>query len=992
MAQKEPLVSRETILALRMKRELLVTVLIGVIVTAALIAVTWNGVRQRGLKTLEYKYGLIKESVLQNINAGDAVAKSMQALFHSSVQVDADQFRIFSEEILSRYSFIRSTSYYPRVYSRERQAFEKEQRDWGFISYEIFEYNTNHEKKTAGARNKYFPVLFQYPFSPETASLFGYDILSSPGFFRSIAKTIESGEPVPSEPYKWKYGEGRGYKLFIAVYEGKNVPATRKERKEKASGVISLTIDPKSLFGKEDLPRDIVISLAVFPLPGKKGFTVFHSGDGKTVTKSALPLPDLALEYPIRVSQQRFHLSLAKGLFLSDINYRLLIISFVIGLTFCMGSFIIVRRGGKLKILAHKRKLAEEAMAESEKKFRGIFENAEEGIFQYSSGGRILTANPAFAKIFGYDSPEEIIETIADIKDFVHDRGASLDVYQKQLSEYNTVSGFEISLYKKNRDIIFTKINVHSVFDEAGELLYYEGILEDITQKKHVEELKREKEASEAANRAKSEFLANMSHDIRTPMNAILGFTELLESEINDNTQKRYLSSISASGKTLLNLINDILDLSRIEAGKLEPQLKPVNLHTVLGEIELMFSHRVTEKGLDLITDIDESLPRGLLLDEYRLKQVLINLIGNAVKFTAAGSISISVQYENPTGGTSAPDIIFLVRDTGIGIPEEQLDRIFKPFQQQQGQDSGTFGGTGLGLAITRRLVEMMGGEISVRSEQGRGSTFRTRLKEVQVTAVIPEHEDESDYHQYIVEFEENSVLVVDDIDYNRELVKEFLKEYNLTIIEANNGEHAVEQARRFMPGVILMDMKMPVMTGYEATEIIKQDESLINIPVVALTASAMTGDEDLSMEAGCNGFLRKPVSRGELVSELARFLPHSKKERAAVSKESGNGSVISFVPGSLSPEMKSRLPRLLERLETEFMGNWELVKKTMIFSGILDFAAEVMELGEEFRLEPLAEWGKKLREAAQGFDVERVRVRLGSFPGLVAAVRACLG
>ena len=274
---------------------------------------------------------------------------------------------------------------------------------------------------------------------------------------------------------------------------------------------------------------------------------------------------------------------------------------------------------------------------------------------------------------------------------------------------------------------------------------------------------------AEAANRAKSEFLANMSHEIRTPMNAILGFTELLEKKIEDELLGSYLAAISSSGKTLLGLINDLLDLSKIEAGKLSIEWEPVNVTLVIDEIERIFELQTRKKGLDLILEVDPALPKWILLDEVRLKQVLLNLIGNAIKFTESGHVRLSVGKSAAKGDTSRIDLVFRVEDTGVGIKEEEKDRIFDRFVQQSGQSTRTFGGTGLGLAITKRLVDLIGGTIEVKSEPDKSTVFIVRLKELEVTAVDEKDavsdkggiEDES-------VFDPATILIVEDNQFNR--------------------------------------------------------------------------------------------------------------------------------------------------------------------------------------------------------------------------------
>ncbi len=387
------------------------------------------------------------------------------------------------------------------------------------------------------------------------------------------------------------------------------------------------------------------------------------------------------------------------------------------------------------------------------------------------------------------------------------------------------------------------------------------------------------KTQAETANQAKSEFLANMSHELRTPMNAIIGFSEILDQYVTIPKQRQYLERIIKSGQSLLTLINDILDLSKIEAGKLNLRYGPVSIRNLFEEIQEMFLHKLTQKSLRIELDIAPDIPATLMLDEIRLRQILLNLTGNAVKFTQAGSIMLHAESEvMDHEKTSSVNITIAVSDTGIGIPPEKQGLIFKPFEQQTGKDAARYGGTGLGLSITCRLVDAMGGVISVKSIVGKGSTFTINLPDVEVAAAkttAEQHQDKFDFESLI--FAKATVLIVDDIDFNRDLIKGFFNGYGLDLIEAENGQEAIEKASLHRPGLILLDMKMPVMDGYEASAILKKDEQLKQIPIIAVTASALKQAED-QIRNICDDYLRKPISRAELIRSTMRFLAHKKK------------------------------------------------------------------------------------------------------------------
>jgi len=724
----------------------------------------------------------------------------------------------------------------------------------------------------------------------------------------------------------------------------------------------------------------------------------------------------------------------------------------------------------------------------AEKKYRSIFENATAGIYQSTADedGRFLTVNPAFAHIMGYDTPQEVMENVINIRSELYvnpdDRMKLLRVLEKEES----VRDFETKLHRKDGTAIDVSVNMNVIRDENGSILHYEGILEDITEKKQASKLRIEKEAAEAATQAKSEFLANMSHEIRTPMNAVIGITYLaLKTDLNPK-QYEYLKRIETSAKHLLGVLNDILDFSKIESGKLDIEHVDFSLADTLDNVANIIVVKTQDKeDVEVIFDFDPRIPSFLVGDALRLGQVLINLCDNAIKFTKQGEIIISTKLLEHSD--TLLTVKFTVEDTGIGMTEKQVEQLFKPFSQADTSTTREYGGTGLGLVICRRLVELMGGKILVESEVGRGSCFcftanfgrskkhvekplespsglkgsrilvvddsaasrdalrvmlesfgfkvalvdsgekclqeldefsglqsyfmvlldwrmpgmnglevYKRIKHHSDYANIPtiimgtsyareeiaRYADQVGLEGYLIKpFNPSTlfdtiiqtltrdtlemvkpplpedkmikklkwirgaeILLVEDNEINQLLAKEILEEAGFVVTIANDGDEAVKLVHEKPFDAVLMDVQMPVMDGHQATREIRKEARFKDLPIIAMTAHAMTGDKEKSIEAGMNQHITKPISPHELFSTLLvwikpghRVISDKKPAEATLDIEAKDVGMIGQLPGinvktglSNSLGNKTLYVKLLSKFRQDYSNATTQIRNSM--------------------------------------------------------------
>lgn len=524
------------------------------------------------------------------------------------------------------------------------------------------------------------------------------------------------------------------------------------------------------------------------------------------------------------------------------------------------------------------RKKVERALMLSEEKYKSIIENMELGLLEVDRNGKIIRAYPKFSKLTGYEN-EELVGKDAASYFLSEDEAERMRIRTKDRIQGKS-EVYEVKLRRKDGSEVWVLISGAPYFNEKGIVDGSVGIHLDISLQKDLEEeLRNANRIAEDSLKAKDLFLANISHEIRTPLNAIIGISELMLNSLPTVTQTKYLETIMASGDNLLRLINEILVLSKIQSGKFVLRNEPINLSKLFEHIHRSFSVIGGKKGLPVNLVSDLELDQFYLTDPTRLKEVLFNLVGNAVKFTKTGSISIEIK--RLSRNSTIDHLSFEVIDTGIGIPKEDLEHVFQMFTQASNTNVVSENGTGLGLSISNGIIENMGGKLRVSSDLGKGSRFyfdleleRTEsVKEPKVSKLNTDHSKLSG----------RRILVVEDAEVNRFLVNSILQSWGCVVVETVNGLEAVNQLRTERFDLVLMDVRMPIMDGFEATSQIRNELNLFELPIIALTANAIEGETEKCKKAGMDDYLSKPYSQDELYNLLTKYLANDEDKNASM-------------------------------------------------------------------------------------------------------------
>ncbi|MGA2034993.1 MAG: CHASE domain-containing protein, partial [Thermoguttaceae bacterium] len=738
----------------------------------------------------------------------------------------------------------------------------------------------------AARRPDYFPVYYLEPRRGNEAAI-GYDLASNRTRLEALRRAMDSGEAAATARITLVQEKGKsfGFLIFLPVYAKGMPTATVPQRREALRGFV---LGVFRLAGMVEAalsrlrPGGIDIRLDDMSAPPDERFLYFHPSRARQESSPAAAGGEIAglndaryvMQYSIGGRAWRLLCTPSPGYVIARRTWQpwgALTGGLLFTAMLAWYYFASIRRAVR----------AQRTLSESESRYRSLVENVDVGITLINSSHTIVTINPAQARMFR--KPGDVFIGKKCFREFEKRGEACSHCPGTKAMATGRPAEVETTGVRDDGSRFSVRVKAFPMFGPDGAVTGFIEMVEDITQSKRTQEvLQQAKEAAEAANRAKSEFLANMSHEIRTPMTAILGFSDLLTTpNLPRDEHNNFLGAIQRNGKALLELINDILDLSKIEADRMTLCKEDCSLLQIINEAILVVRVRAEQKGLALEVDCKFPLPERICTDPARLRQVLVNLLGNAVKFTEHGVVRATVCCIRNDKG--AAQVQFAVSDTGIGIHPEKIRELFQPFMQADASATRRYGGTGLGLAISKRLAKVLNGDIEVASELGKGSTFTLTidvgslegarmLQAPQDTPTVPQEplpkEQEPILH--------GRVLLAEDAPDVQLVVRQMFHKMNLEVETAENGqiacrltEKSIAEGRPY--DLILMDMQMPEMNGYEATRWLRQHGW--EAPIVALTAHTMVGDREKCLEAGCDDYIAKPISAAGLRDILARYL-----------------------------------------------------------------------------------------------------------------------
>ena len=765
----------------------------------------------------------------------------------------------------------------PKLSHDEIDEHEQQARDSGLPGYQV------HPAHVPGAvakdhigRDHVFPVLVAEPGMPDDACL-GLDLASIPEVAAAIETVLHTGRQTASLAFLWPRRESSRHVsvLIRPLLSERSADHSAEDRKEKLVGLFASVIDLGSVMTQTltDFPERIDVSLIHVDLSDQRQVVATYDSNKKLTEFEELPPAAasddalvLAHELDLPIGSWAVQ-SVATPEYIAEQTSPLpwAVLLFGLTVTAILAGYAktLLGRNEEVEKLIIKRtaelKEVNEKYAVEHFLMNTLLEHSPDLIYFKDSDSRFVRVSDELAKHLGFESSEELISKSDSDIFSVEESGEYLADEQRIMATGQPLIGKDERQLSADGKTVWLSTTKAPLLTPEGEIVGIFGISRDITDTKVAQE------AAEAANTAKSDFLANMSHEIRTPMNAIIGMTELALESDDRRTQQEYLSVVHESADSLLAIINEILDFSKIEAGKLELDSVDFELREEIGSTMKSLGVRAHSKDLELTWHVDRDVPVWIRGDSTRVRQLVVNLVGNAIKFTSSGEVDLDVKIESQD--ESGVALHFLVKDTGIGIPKEKQARIFSAFEQADMSTTRQYGGTGLGLAITKRIAEVMGGRIWLESDAGKGSTFHF---------VIPFEygRDRSMALQQLPDLSGMEALLVDDNDTNLHILQEMLEGWGMAVRTASDAAAAIETLEHLSRGgkslpLVISDVHMPGMDGFQLVQAIRDDASLRQAAIILLTSGGRHGDIARSKELGVSSYLIKPAKQSELLSAI---------------------------------------------------------------------------------------------------------------------------
>ncbi|HWR98500.1 MAG TPA: ATP-binding protein, partial [Candidatus Methanoperedens sp.] len=832
---------------------------LGGLATFLLVVIAGRDARIAAERQYTPQADAVRDAVVQRLGSVEEVVTTLASFINSSMHVDGDQFRLLSEQLMARKGFLTATGFFPLVTEEERREFEATQRTTGFPTFAVTEW-TAGGFRPAHRQAQYFPLLFHEPFEPLIASLIGFDALTDPGLALTIAEAVDNAAPALSaarpagSPFSGEW-------LFHAVYAGKTVPAGRAERRASVHALVAVRFDLERLLAESVREAPLSASLR------STGGTALAATRAPRMAAPSIPvLGVLGKRSVVTIGTHALELRVERSLRWGDLDLKWVLMAILSGSLVTVLLHVAWRNMG-LRARELQLRLSEQA------RYRAVVEDQTELIRRSKPDGTLTFVNEAYCRYF--EKSRDQLEGRVFSPPVPVEAGAAEQATRLPAGPEHPLVSYEHRVLSPSGEVRWLQWTDRGIFDDVGRILEIQSVGRDVTDlRRAAEALQSAKEEAESSSRAKSDFLARMSHEVRTPMSGVLGMAELLLLTELDPVQRRYAETIVQSGSFLLNVLNDVLDLSKIEANKIEIRCVEFDLRLSAHRIFELFSEEARCKGLRFAGTVDPRITGPLRGDPIRIEQILGNLLSNAIKFTAEGEVRASIAVEEEDAESVL--LRFEVADTGIGIGAEHQERVFEVFAQIEDYATRRHGGTGLGLAIARRLTEMMGGRIGLDSAPGHGAIFHftVRLPKAGTAAERPARAETTVATAGAAPAAGDNaglrVLLAEDQEVNRRLAVEILELLGCRADAAANGVEAVEATTRVGYDVIFMDCQMPTMDGYEATRRIRasgvrsRDGSRC-VPIIALTGHAMAGEEEKCRAAGMDGYISKPYTIAQI-------------------------------------------------------------------------------------------------------------------------------